>query len=107
MNLLSGSTWKGAKLRFGEAKPDFKERCFINCPHCWTVFHDSKLNMYIISRIALENKVAAEAPVPLSDGNDSDDSSGEAKERCVHIINCPHCWLSLMIRNYIISKGLL
>ncbi|KIM39552.1 hypothetical protein M413DRAFT_29270 [Hebeloma cylindrosporum] len=26
MNLLSGSTWKGAKLRFGEAKPDFKER---------------------------------------------------------------------------------
>ena len=27
MNLLSGSTWKGAKLRFGEAKPDFKERC--------------------------------------------------------------------------------
>jgi len=27
MNLLSGSTWKGAKLRFGEAKPDFRERC--------------------------------------------------------------------------------
>ena len=27
MNLLSGSTWKGAKLRFGEAKPDFKEKC--------------------------------------------------------------------------------
>jgi hypothetical protein len=26
MNLLSGSTWKGAKLRLGEAKPDFKER---------------------------------------------------------------------------------
>ncbi|PPQ63114.1 hypothetical protein CVT24_005825 [Panaeolus cyanescens] len=26
MNLLSGSTWKGAKLRFGEAKPDFQER---------------------------------------------------------------------------------
>ena len=26
MNLLSGSTWKGAKLRFGEAKPDFRER---------------------------------------------------------------------------------
>ncbi|KAF9563564.1 hypothetical protein CPC08DRAFT_792891 [Agrocybe pediades] len=26
MNLLSGSTWKGAKLRFGEAKPDFREK---------------------------------------------------------------------------------
>ncbi|KDN39023.1 hypothetical protein RSAG8_09059, partial [Rhizoctonia solani AG-8 WAC10335] len=26
MNLLSGSTWKGAKLRIGEAKPDFKAR---------------------------------------------------------------------------------
>ncbi|KAF8880245.1 hypothetical protein CPB84DRAFT_1838383 [Gymnopilus junonius] len=38
MNLLSGSTWKGAKLRFGEAKPDFRER------------------------IALENQKAAEEP---------------------------------------------
>ena len=27
MNLLSGVTWKGAKLRLGEAKPDFRERC--------------------------------------------------------------------------------
>ncbi|KAF8705162.1 RNA recognition motif, partial [Rhizoctonia solani] len=26
MNLLSGSTWKGAKLRIGEAKPDYKSR---------------------------------------------------------------------------------
>ncbi|CAE6528750.1 unnamed protein product [Rhizoctonia solani] len=26
MNLLSGSTWKGAKLRIGEAKPDYKFR---------------------------------------------------------------------------------
>jgi hypothetical protein len=26
MNVLSGSTWKGAKLRIGEAKPDFHER---------------------------------------------------------------------------------
>ncbi|OBZ74192.1 putative endoplasmic reticulum metallopeptidase 1 [Grifola frondosa] len=26
MNLLSGATWKGAKLRLGEAKPDFGER---------------------------------------------------------------------------------
>ncbi|KAI9060938.1 hypothetical protein FKP32DRAFT_1577040 [Trametes sanguinea] len=26
MNLLSGVTWKGAKLRLGEAKPDFRER---------------------------------------------------------------------------------
>ncbi|PPQ98012.1 hypothetical protein CVT26_003074 [Gymnopilus dilepis] len=38
MNLLSGSTWKGAKLRFGEAKPDFRER------------------------IALENQKASEEP---------------------------------------------
>ncbi|TFK20277.1 hypothetical protein FA15DRAFT_759512 [Coprinopsis marcescibilis] len=26
MNLLSGSTWKGAKLRLGEARPDYAER---------------------------------------------------------------------------------
>ncbi|KAG8696593.1 hypothetical protein FRC11_000629, partial [Ceratobasidium sp. 423] len=26
MNLLSGSTWKGAKLRIGEAKPDYTAR---------------------------------------------------------------------------------
>ncbi|KAJ3576538.1 hypothetical protein NP233_g346 [Leucocoprinus birnbaumii] len=26
LNSLSGSTWKGAKLRIGEAKPDFRER---------------------------------------------------------------------------------
>jgi len=26
MNLLSGTTWKGSKLRIGEAKPDFRER---------------------------------------------------------------------------------
>ncbi|KAF8224863.1 hypothetical protein L208DRAFT_1444296 [Tricholoma matsutake] len=26
LNLLSGSTWKGTKLRIGEAKPDFAER---------------------------------------------------------------------------------
>ncbi|VDB94248.1 unnamed protein product [Peniophora sp. CBMAI 1063] len=26
MNVLSGSVWKGAKLRVGEAKPDFRER---------------------------------------------------------------------------------
>ncbi|KAH0826919.1 hypothetical protein J3R83DRAFT_4512 [Lanmaoa asiatica] len=26
LNVLSGSTWKGAKLRIGEAKPDFRER---------------------------------------------------------------------------------
>ena len=25
-NLLSGTTWKGAKFRIGEAKPDFRER---------------------------------------------------------------------------------
>lgn len=29
MNVLSGSTWKGAKLRIGEAKPDYHERIFL------------------------------------------------------------------------------
>ncbi|KAI9448860.1 hypothetical protein BJY52DRAFT_1428421 [Lactarius psammicola] len=29
MNALSGSTWKGAKLRIGEAKPDFRERIIL------------------------------------------------------------------------------
>ncbi|KAH9964306.1 hypothetical protein BJV74DRAFT_799681 [Russula compacta] len=33
MNVLSGSTWKGAKLRIGEAKPDFGERILLeNAP---------------------------------------------------------------------------
>lgn len=32
MNLLSGVTWKGAKLRIGEAKPDYRERCAKSCP---------------------------------------------------------------------------
>ena len=26
LNLLSGTTWKGAKLRIGEAKPDYVQR---------------------------------------------------------------------------------
>ncbi|KAI5989241.1 hypothetical protein EDC04DRAFT_3148935 [Pisolithus marmoratus] len=26
MNVLSGSTWKGTKLRIGEAKPDYRQR---------------------------------------------------------------------------------
>ncbi|KAJ3516997.1 hypothetical protein NLJ89_g782 [Agrocybe chaxingu] len=38
MNLLSGTTWKGAKIRLGEAKPDYAEK------------------------IALENKKTAEEP---------------------------------------------
>lgn len=29
MNLLNGTTWKGAKLRIGEAKPDYSERCVV------------------------------------------------------------------------------
>lgn len=33
MNLLSGTTWKGAKLRIGEAKPDFRERYAASHPH--------------------------------------------------------------------------
>ncbi|KAI0730896.1 hypothetical protein C8Q76DRAFT_613906 [Earliella scabrosa] len=31
MNLLSGVTWKGAKLRLGEAKPDYRERYALPC----------------------------------------------------------------------------
>ena len=27
LSALSGSVWKGTKLRIGEAKPDFRERC--------------------------------------------------------------------------------
>lgn len=27
MNVLSGTVWKGAKLRIGDAKPDYRERC--------------------------------------------------------------------------------
>ena len=45
MNLLSGSTWKGAKLRFGEAKADFKERCVL--PHCWLSFTIQNSYIYI------------------------------------------------------------
>lgn len=50
MNVLSGSTWKGAKLRIGEAKPDFCERY---APALCTSFstHDRD----ICCRILLEN----------------------------------------------------
>ena len=59
MNLLSGSTWKGAKLRFGEAKPDFKERYIDFLYLCHIETHAMHM---CISRIALENKAAAEGP---------------------------------------------
>lgn len=43
MNLLSGSTWKGAKLRIGEAKPDFRERIILeNAPKSSDDTHQRK-----------------------------------------------------------------
>lgn len=33
LNVLSGSTWKGAKLRIGEAKPDYAQRHVISHIH--------------------------------------------------------------------------
>ncbi|KAN0127685.1 hypothetical protein V8E53_014525 [Lactarius tabidus] len=43
MNLLSGSTWKGAKLRIGEAKPDYRERIILeNAPKDSDVTHQRK-----------------------------------------------------------------
>ncbi|KAG0702710.1 hypothetical protein DFH29DRAFT_804512 [Suillus ampliporus] len=34
VNVLSGTVWKGAKLRIGDAKPDFRERCVsAQCTH--------------------------------------------------------------------------
>ena len=38
MTVLSGSTWKGAKLRIGEAKPDFKER-YVILPTTAVAYH--------------------------------------------------------------------
>lgn len=29
VNVLSGSTWKGTKLRIGDAKPDYQQRSVI------------------------------------------------------------------------------
>jgi hypothetical protein len=77
MNLLSGSTWKGAKLRFGEAKPDFKERCVNRS----CLFHDLRLiRIYSSKRITLENKAAAEGPPPkkrrrTNEGSQAEDMS--------------------------------
>jgi hypothetical protein len=84
MNLLSGSTWKGAKLRFGEAKPDFKERC----THCWLSFmiQNSYIHTYI-SRIALENKVADEEP--LFDDNDDNSVHPESVESDIDVDDEP------------------
>ena len=76
MNLLSGSTWKGAKLRFGEAKPDFKEKCVL--PYCWLSFVIRNSYIYIcISRIALENKAAAEGPPPRKRRKKNEGSQAE------------------------------
>jgi hypothetical protein len=36
VNVLSGTVWKGAKLRIGDAKPDFRERCVFILPHTLT-----------------------------------------------------------------------
>lgn len=41
MNLLSGVTWKGAKLRLGEAKADFRERLTSITLHAVTEFKPS------------------------------------------------------------------
>lgn len=54
MNLLSGSTWKGAKLRIGEAKPDFRER-YKNHAHVGPPYHRSHCRSYRIKR---ENETA-------------------------------------------------
>lgn len=37
LNVLSGSTWKGARLRIGEAKPDFRERCETLSSHAYPI----------------------------------------------------------------------
>jgi hypothetical protein len=60
---------------FGEAKPDFKEERCGYCPHFWPSFM-IRIHTYIISRIALENKVAAEEP--LSDVNDDSSVHSES-----------------------------
>ena len=69
---------KGAKLRFGEAKPDFKERR-VSSRGC--LFNDSK-SSYIktnlsISRIALENKAATERPPPKKRRRMDEDTQAE------------------------------
>lgn len=52
MNLLSGVTWKGARLRIGEAKPDFRERCVLT-PSRQVLFFDFLSSSF---RIQLENE---------------------------------------------------
>jgi hypothetical protein len=52
MNLLSGSTWKGAKLRIGEAKPDFRER-YKTHPH---VGLPDQRSHFLSCRIKRENE---------------------------------------------------
>lgn len=45
MNLLSGVTWKGAKLRLGEAKPDFRER-YISYTSSYSM--STSYNFYVV-----------------------------------------------------------
>lgn len=58
MNLLSGTTWKGTKLRIGEAKPDFHARCVF-----FTILTSQKKNSSGTHRISREiENVTAERP---------------------------------------------
>jgi hypothetical protein len=59
MNALSGSTWKGTKLRIGEAKPDFRERYETSF-----IFQYIKPSLNSSTRIQAENAKAALAPSP-------------------------------------------
>ncbi len=58
--MLSGATWKGAKLRVGEAKPDFRERCVF----CHSSYIQRQAD-YIRYRITKENAVVE----PADDAN--------------------------------------
>ncbi|KAG8742015.1 hypothetical protein FRC10_002091 [Ceratobasidium sp. 414] len=74
MNLLSGSTWKGAKLRIGEAKPDYRTRHELktNPPPPAT---RPKLDAAALKRARLKRRLRARRLVPGVQGREAKDMS--------------------------------
>ena len=81
MNLLSGTTWKGAKLRIGEAKPDFRERYEIH------TYLNLPINGLILSLIGLN--VRARHPQMI------DKQKGVAWKEALKAFTPPRCPSSL------------
>jgi len=73
LNLLNGTTWKGTKLRVGEAKPDWKERRVCLATFLFTHFTD-----IFVTRLLIEN---GSLPAKRPGANDEQDTPPKKKKR--------------------------